>query len=220
MRPPPRRAMPRSPTQAAVIAVRERPARANLTRSGGHSQAHQSGRIGLAFDAPHRRDQPGSVDKRGAVGSQLSHLAVEFGIAHRPARRAAAVPDMLALLRPVGEMQRHGRRLDRRAPIFFEDNPRAQRAHGRVGDAIVLVLREPGSAKEERCGDGVRWLNLSIVLQSLKAKFPASWENTGNFVRLGLRVRLLARNLGPNSMAYGPIPYASEQGIYFGLAGN
>jgi hypothetical protein len=27
-----------------------------------------------------------------------------------------------------------------------------------------------------------------------KAKFPASWENTGNFVRLGLRVRLLARN--------------------------
>jgi hypothetical protein len=27
-----------------------------------------------------------------------------------------------------------------------------------------------------------------------EAKFPASWENTGNFVRLGLRVRLLARN--------------------------
>ena len=29
---------------------------------------------------------PGSVGERGAVGSQLSHLAVEFGIAHRPAR--------------------------------------------------------------------------------------------------------------------------------------
>jgi hypothetical protein len=27
-----------------------------------------------------------------------------------------------------------------------------------------------------------------------EAKFPASWENTVNFVRLGLRVRLLARN--------------------------
>ena len=26
-----------------------------------------------------------------------------------------------------------------------------------------------------------------------EAKFPASWENTGNFIRLGLRVRLLAR---------------------------
>ena len=46
-----------------------------------------------------------------------------------------------------------------------------------------------------------------------EAKFPASWENTGNFVRLGRRVRLLARNAGPNTIAYDPIPYASEQGI-------
>ena len=53
-----------------------------------------------------------------------------------------------------------------------------------------------------------------------EAKFPASWENTGNFVRLGLRVRLLDRNPASNSMAYDAIPYASEQGIYFGLAGN
>ena len=53
-----------------------------------------------------------------------------------------------------------------------------------------------------------------------EGKFPASWENTGNFTRLGLRVRLLARNQRPNSRAYNPIPYASEQGIYFGLAGN
>ena len=51
-------------------------------------------------------------------------------------------------------------------------------------------------------------------------KFPASWENTGNFVRRGLRVRLLARNPALNSMVCEPIPYASEQGIYFGLAGN
>jgi hypothetical protein len=46
-----------------------------------------------------------------------------------------------------------------------------------------------------------------------EAKFPASWENTGNFVLLGLRVRLLVRNQWPNSMVYDPIPYASEQGI-------
>jgi hypothetical protein len=49
---------------------------------------------------------------------------------------------MLALLRPVSEVQRHGHRLDRCARIVFEDNPCAQRAHGRVGDEIVLVLRE------------------------------------------------------------------------------
>src|SRR6202030_4144024 len=53
-----------------------------------------------------------------------------------------------------------------------------------------------------------------------EAKFPAGWENTGNFVRRGLRVRLLARNPASNSMVCEPIPYASEQGIYFGLAGN
>src|SRR5438270_5618510 len=64
-----------------------------------------------------------------------------------------------------------------------------------------------------------RWRRESRANPSL-AKFPASWENTGNFARLGPRVRLLARNPVPNSMAYDPIPYASEQGIYFRLAGN
>jgi hypothetical protein len=53
-----------------------------------------------------------------------------------------------------------------------------------------------------------------------EAKFPASWENTGNFVRLGPRTRLLNRNQGINSMVYNQIPYASEQGIYFDPAGN
>ena len=53
-----------------------------------------------------------------------------------------------------------------------------------------------------------------------EAKFPASWENTGIFVRRGLRVRLLARNPGPNSTVYDEIPYGSEQRIKFGLTGN
>ncbi len=60
----------------------------------------------------------------------------------------------------------------------------------------------------------------SLERTRLEAKFPASWENTGNFVRRGLRVRLLAWNLGPNTRAYDPIPYVAEQGIYFGLTGN
>jgi hypothetical protein len=45
-------------------------------------------------------------------------------------------------------------------------------------------------------------------------------SNTGNFLRMGLWVQLLARNLTSNSTACHAIPYASEQGIYFGLAGN
>ena len=51
-------------------------------------------------------------------------------------------------------------------------------------------------------------------------KFPASWEYTGYFVRTGPPNGLLARNPEPNSTIYEPIPYASEQGIYLGLAGN
>src|SRR5580700_10247111 len=65
-----------------------------------------------------------------------------------------------------------------------------------------------------------RWRRQSLANPSLKPEFPASWENTGNSVRLGLRVRLLVRNYVVYSMVYDAIPYASEQGIYFGLTGN
>ena len=57
------------------------------------------------------------------------------------------MPDILALLRPLGEVQCHGRRLDRCARIFFEDNPCAQRPHGRVGDALVTPGRPMSDAE-------------------------------------------------------------------------
>src|SRR6202040_616589 len=62
-----------------------------------------------------------------------------------------------------------------------------------------------------------RWRRQSRANPSLKPEFPASWENTGNSVRLGLRVRLLVRNRAAESITYDAIPYASEQGIYLGL---
>src|SRR5437016_5207201 len=93
-------------------------------------------RIGLAFDAPYRDDQLHSVDKRDAVGSQLSHLAVELGIARRLARRAAPVPDMLALLRPVGEVRRPGHRSHRCTLRFMLIDPaRSAAADQRWGKA-------------------------------------------------------------------------------------
>jgi len=62
------------------------------------------------------------------------------------------------------------------------------------------------------------------VLQALRGSIPEQlpiaefmtrsevyFANGG--ARLGLRERLLARNAGPNTIAYDPIPYASEQGI-------
>jgi hypothetical protein len=52
------------------------------------------------------------------------------------------------------------------------------------------------------------------------AKFPASWENTGNFADSGLGGASEAAKKGTKSVSYEPIPYASEQGIFCGLAGN
>jgi hypothetical protein len=89
---------------------------------------------------------------------------------------------------------------------------RVQSGRLRVSDAGVLIgLQRRQVFRTGACAQGK-------ANSSLKPKFPASRENTGNFVRLGLRGRLLARNTGPNSMVCDPIPYESEQGIYFALA--
>jgi hypothetical protein len=50
--------------------------------------------------------------------------------------------------------------------------------------------------------------------------FPASWENTGNFIgsrqsRASITEKCLAR-----SYSYGPIPYAAQQGILCSRSGN
>jgi hypothetical protein len=56
------------------------------------------------------------------------------------------------------------------------------------------------------------------VSESLK--FPVSRENTGNFIDSRLRSASTAAKKGIKPEPYGPIPYASEQGIFCGLAGN
>src|SRR5438094_2032453 len=70
------------------------------TRSGGYGQPHQVGRIGFVLDGAHCRDQSGGVDKRCAVGGELTHLGVELGIAHRSTRCAAAVDTPFDKLSP------------------------------------------------------------------------------------------------------------------------
>jgi len=54
----------------------------------------------------------------------------------------------------------------------------------------------------------------------LEAKFPVSRENTGNFLDSGLGNALTGAKKVISSVLYGPIPYASEQGIFCGLTGN
>ena len=53
-----------------------------------------------------------------------------------------------------------------------------------------------------------------------EAKFPASWENAGNFIDSELDGASTRAKKIIKSVPYGPIPYASEQGIFCGLAGN
>jgi hypothetical protein len=55
---------------------------------------------------------------------------------------------------------------------------------------------------------------VSCELVSEIAKFPASWENTGNFVDSGLSGAWEAAKKDTKSVSYAPIPYASEQGIF------
>ena len=49
---------------------------------------------------------------------------------------------------------------------------------------------------------------------------PASSEFTGNFIDSGPATPPTAAKKGVKPEPYGPIPYASEQGIFCGLAGN
>ena len=61
---------------------------------------------------------------------------------------------------------------------------------------------------------------VSCELVSEIAKFPASWENTGNFADSGLSGAWEAAKKDTKSVSYAAIPCASEQAIFCGLAGN
>jgi hypothetical protein len=65
-----------------------------------------------------------------------------------------------------------------------------------------------------------RWRRQSRANSSLSRNSLASREFTGNFIDSGLRGASMAAKKGIKSERYEPIPYASEQGIFCGLAGN
>jgi hypothetical protein len=51
-------------------------------------------------------------------------------------------------------------------------------------------------------------------------KFPASRENTGNFIDFGSPIGIIHPKEPSKSMPYRQIPYATEQGIKWAAAGN
>jgi hypothetical protein len=53
-----------------------------------------------------------------------------------------------------------------------------------------------------------------------EAKFPANWENTGNLVDFGSTIGIFRPKAPLQSMPYGKIPGATEQGIKWAAAGN
>jgi Aldehyde oxidase and xanthine dehydrogenase, a/b hammerhead domain len=153
---------------------------------------------------------------RGDIGAEMTAAPMRVGGRFRFHRKT-----------PIAIEKRLTRERPRTCGIGDGPTPdRSASDRGGAGEAVPSRVPSQGGSflvpradAEEFAADS---LLEEAVLSELvsEAKFPASWENTGNFIRLDLRVRLLARNPRPNSMAYNPIPYASEQGIYFGLAGN
>ena len=73
---------------------------------------------------------------------------------------------------------------------------------GRITSRTETV---PSGPVLTRCGGR----EFSCELVSENAKFPASRENTGNFIDSGLGGASEAAKKGMKSVSYGPIPYAS-----------
>jgi hypothetical protein len=75
-------------------------------------------------------------------------------------------------------------------------------------------------------GSGMREVRFAVdspveeANSSLNPNSLVTGKNTGIFIVGASEYRLVARNPEPNSVIYDPIPYASEQGSYFGLSGN
>ena len=111
MQPPPRRAMPRSPTRAAVIAVSESPERANLTRLCGHYQARQSGRIGLAFGWYSKQQDDPRKPQRSCVAGDSGDRGHQFApAADKVDRRRATARHEWKRPRRFPRSRRRGRR--------------------------------------------------------------------------------------------------------------
>jgi hypothetical protein len=80
----------------------------------------------------------------------------------------------------------------------------------RISTAASSKDAFPGVAPEIKfAGDSLLEGGVSCELVSENAKFPASWEYTGNFIDSGLGGASEAAKKGMKSVSYGPIPYAS-----------
>jgi hypothetical protein len=164
---------------------------AGLSLKGGLSGLGRDGRIDIGLPDDDQIDGAVCIVKATASATQ-----------HR--RYRACDRQQLAL-------KRRSSRAVTFDPGRWRFNHPANRDRGRSVRTSRIRHRQSVADRTETALLG--WRRAVMKRTRLWAKFPASWEITGNFVRLGLRVRLLARNPANNSMVCDAIPYASEQGI-------
>jgi hypothetical protein len=168
--------------------------------------------------APRAPTRPGSPARPGRSPTSRTSDGSRQAVASRSARRARAWR-----LRSRWRRAPAGRR---RSTPRRERIPYVRKLHHFERQATALP-----SAREEAwrslvaavgLSEKVRFATDSPVEEAVLSELvsEAKFQNTGNFVRLGLRGRLLARNTGSKSTAYDPIPCASEQVISFALVGN
>ena len=89
------------------------------------------------------------------------------------------------------------------------DDKRIQAEYDTVPSPRLLDVGRRIPARDRFAPDSPLEGGVSCELVSENAKFPASRENTGNFIDSGLGGASEAAKKGMKSVSYGPIPYAS-----------
>ena len=102
----------------------------------------------------------------------------------------------------------------RALPVVFENAPVRHRSLepveelcGGVDLIVVLAVWEDAGPSSHLTQ---RWRRQSRANPSLNPQFPASWVDTGTFVRFDPGEALSVRKEAGRSVCYRPIPYASE----------
>ena len=90
-----------------------------------------------------------------------------------------------------------------------------------IADGIVRarIRQAPSPTRNQKFEDSLLEGAVASELVS-ELKFPASWENAGNFLDSGVNGASRAAKKGAKSVSYGPIPDAPEQGMLCDRAGN
>src|ERR1700751_5707772 len=110
--------------------------------------------------------------------------------------------------RLAGRSRRQGRQRSCRIRFQVACEVASGREDDPPGKIFGTLIEEVGS-QWTRC-----WRRQSRANPSLKPKFPASRENTGNFIDSGLGRASTVEKTSIISILYGTVPYASEQGIF------